>query len=160
MIVYRLTGPIDFFTDYMPLPDWLGDGAPEKSAWLLEATLARNDAAAVVRWGGDMRHLPSVSATDDHPDGGLALIVKQDNIGITFVISRHPVSWAEDECDLWHDPPAPSERSRTPMTRRSRRPWATASTRPLSRRRTFRQNPGSDRRARSRMGFRRCCPWA
>ncbi|MEV6674950.1 hypothetical protein [Streptomyces sp. NPDC051162] len=101
MIVYRLSSPIDFFTDYTPLPDWLRDGAPEKTAWLLEATLALNDAAAVVRWGGDMRHLPSVSA----PDGGLALIVKQDNNGDTFVISRNPVAWAEDECDLRHETP-------------------------------------------------------
>ncbi|MFD8219962.1 hypothetical protein ACFV2U_41350 [Streptomyces sp. NPDC059697] len=47
MFVYRLVSPIDFFNEYVPLPDWLRDTSPEKTAWLLEATLALADAAPV-----------------------------------------------------------------------------------------------------------------
>ncbi|GAA1599783.1 hypothetical protein GCM10009731_60910 [Streptomyces globosus] len=49
MIVYRLSSPIDFFTEYTPLPDWLSDAVPQKAAWFCEAILALDDAAVAVR---------------------------------------------------------------------------------------------------------------
>jgi hypothetical protein len=100
VFVYRLATPIDEFDDLVPLPDWLREGSPESVAWMLQAVLAVQDAAAKVRWGGDMRHLPSVSV---RADDGPYLVAKQNNNGDTFVISTGRLPWAEPESDLHHE---------------------------------------------------------
>lgn len=100
MFVYRLATPIDEFDDLVPLPDWLHDGSPASIAWMLQAVLALQDAAAKVRWDGDLRHLPSVSI---RADDGPYLVAKQDNNGDTFVVTSHRLPWAEAESDLQHE---------------------------------------------------------
>ncbi|MFI1408781.1 hypothetical protein ACH4Y0_02400 [Streptomyces sp. NPDC020707] len=109
MFVYHLNNPIDLEADdgdsFVPLTSWLRDNfRPEKAAWLLETTLALADAAAAVRWDGDMRHLPFVDAHGEDSTGEAALIVIQQNSGPdSFVISRRPVSWAQRQSDRWHE---------------------------------------------------------
>ncbi|MCX5187579.1 hypothetical protein [Streptomyces sp. NBC_00268] len=109
MFVYHLNNPIDLEADdgdsFVPLTHWLTDNVrPEKAAWLLETTLALADAAPAVRWDGDMRHLPFVDAHGEDTTGEPALIViQQEPVADSFVISRRPVSWAQRQSDRWHE---------------------------------------------------------
>ncbi len=85
MHVYRLSEPIDDFDGLIPLHEWLGGNA-ERLAWALQAVLALAEAAPVVGWKGDMRHLPMAGHLPTSPFVTRYLLVKQDNNGDTFLI--------------------------------------------------------------------------
>ena len=87
MFVYALTEPIDLFDGLTTLPEWIAQEPTPRTRWALQAILALNDAAAAVRWSGEMRHLPSVGVALSPPGTNPYLVVKQDNNGTTFVIS-------------------------------------------------------------------------
>ena len=87
MHVYRLSEPIDDFDGLTPLNEWL-DGDGERLAWALRAVLALAEAAPVVGWNGDMRHLPLVGHLPTSPFVTRYLVVKQDNNGDTFLICQ------------------------------------------------------------------------
>jgi hypothetical protein len=87
MFVYRLAEPIDEFDGLTPLSDWLPDASPQATSWALQAILALADAAPVVSWRGDMRHLPAVGVMPAPPSMTAYLVVKQDNNGDTFVVT-------------------------------------------------------------------------
>jgi hypothetical protein len=97
MFVYRLTEPVDDFDELIPLPDWIAADPAERTRWALQAVLALADAEAEagteVDWDGTMRHLPSVGAVLAPPEAIPYLVVKQDNDGITFVISGRELPW-------------------------------------------------------------------
>jgi hypothetical protein len=93
MFVYRLTEPIDDFDDLTPLPDWMHAASPHATRWMLQAILALADAAPVVGWRGDMRHLPAVGVTPAS-EATPYLVVKQDNNGDTFVVTAMDAPWA------------------------------------------------------------------
>jgi hypothetical protein len=95
VFIYRLAMPLDDFDDLATLPDWLRDGSSASTAWILQAVLALQDAAAQVGWRGDMRHLPSVGIPPAGTDEDPHLVVKQDNNGATFIIGNTPLPWAE-----------------------------------------------------------------
>jgi hypothetical protein len=101
VIVYRLTVPIDEFDDFVPVTDWIRDGSPQETAWILTAVLALQDAG--LGWDGEMRHLPSVGVPTDGTIPEPYLIVKQDNNGATFVVSANHLSWAEAGCTRAED---------------------------------------------------------
>jgi hypothetical protein len=56
--IYRLNEPIDDFDGLTPLNEWLGSDAG-RLAWALLAILALAQAAPIVGWSGDIRHLPA-----------------------------------------------------------------------------------------------------
>lgn len=87
MFVYRLSEPIDIFDGLTPLPDWLASASPHATRWALQAILALADAGPDVGWRGDMRHLPSAGALPTPPAAAPFLVVKQDDNGVTFVIT-------------------------------------------------------------------------
>ena len=87
MHVHRLSEPIDDFDGLSPLTEWL-DGDAERLAWALRAVLALAEAAPVVGWKGDMRHLPLVGHLPTSPFVTRYLVVKQDNNGDTFLICQ------------------------------------------------------------------------
>jgi hypothetical protein len=93
VFVYRLTEPIDEFDGLTPLPDWLKDASPHTTRWALQAVLALADAAPVVAWRGDMRHLPSVGVALSPPGTAPYLLVKQDDNGVTFVVTSTEAAW-------------------------------------------------------------------
>jgi hypothetical protein len=99
VFVYALTEPIDLFDGLIPLPQWISDGEGDRAAWALRAVLALADTADVIRWDGDMRHLPSVGALPVPPEVVPYLVVKQDNNGTTFVVSDDPIGWLLEYCD-------------------------------------------------------------
>jgi hypothetical protein len=87
MFVYRLTQPIDEFDGLTPLSDWLPDACPQATSWALQTVLALADAAPAVGWRGDMRHLPAVGVMPTPPGTTAYLVVKQDDNGVTFVVT-------------------------------------------------------------------------
>jgi hypothetical protein len=99
MFVYALTQPIDFFDGLVPLPRWIADDPHDNTAWALRATLALADAAAEVRWRGDLRHLPSVGALPTPDTAELFMVFKQDTGGTCFVVSQTPIDWLLEYCD-------------------------------------------------------------
>jgi hypothetical protein len=99
MFVYVLTEPIDDFDALTPLPDWIAADPVPRTRWALQAVLALADTATQVRWDGEMRHLPSVGAALAPPDAVPYLVVKQDNNGITFVISGIELPWPTGTID-------------------------------------------------------------
>lgn len=96
MFVYELAEPLDFFDALTPLPDWIAADPRERTRWALQAVLSLADAAAQIRWDGDMRHLPSVGAALFPPESIPYLVVKQDNNGTTYVISEIELPWHGD----------------------------------------------------------------
>ena len=99
MFVYALTEPIDLFDGLISLPQWITEGERDRAAWALRAILALADTADVIRWDGDMRHLPSIGALPVPPEAVPYLVVKQDNNGTTFVVSDEPIGWLQEYCD-------------------------------------------------------------
>jgi hypothetical protein len=95
MFVYRLTEPIDVFDGLTPLPDWLGGASASATHWALQAVLALADAAPVVGWRGDMRHLPSVGVIPTPPVVTPYLMVKQDDNGATFIVTAINAPWID-----------------------------------------------------------------
>jgi hypothetical protein len=93
MFIYRLAEPVDVFDGLTPLPDWLNDAGPHETRWVLQAVLALADAAPVVGWSGEMRHLPSVGVALTPPNTTLYLVAKQDDNGVTFVVTHAEASW-------------------------------------------------------------------
>jgi len=87
MHVYRLDEPIDDFDGLTPLNEWL-DRDAGRLAWALRAVLALAEAAPMVGWKGDMRHLPMVGHLPTSPFVTRYLVVKQDNNGDTFLICQ------------------------------------------------------------------------
>jgi hypothetical protein len=96
MHVYRLDEPIDDFDGLTPLNEWL-DGDAERLAWALRAVLALAEAAPMVGWKGDMRHLPMVGHLPTSPFVTRYLVIKQDNNGDTFPICEADSSWLFDQ---------------------------------------------------------------
>jgi hypothetical protein len=99
MFVYALTEPIDLFDGLISLPRWITEGEHDRAAWALRAILALADTADVIRWDGDMRHLPSIGALPVPPEAVPYLVVKQDNNGTTFVVSDEPIGWLLEHCN-------------------------------------------------------------
>jgi hypothetical protein len=101
MFVYRLTEPIDEFDGLTPIPDWLtGAASARATGWVLQAILALADAAPTIGWRGDMRHLPSVGVVPTPPGVTPYLVVKQDDNGVTFVVTTVDAPWiASDAAD-------------------------------------------------------------
>jgi len=99
VFTYALTEPIDLFDGLTPLTQWISGGEGDRAAWALRAILALADTADVIRWDGDMRHLPSVGALPVPPEAVPYLVVKQDNNGTTFVVSDQPIGWLLEYCD-------------------------------------------------------------
>jgi hypothetical protein len=98
MFVYRLTEPIDEFDGLTPLPDWLtGAASIPATRWALQAILALADAATTIGWRGDMRHLPSVGVVPTPPGTTPYLVVKQDDSGVTFVVTTADTAWIASE---------------------------------------------------------------
>jgi hypothetical protein len=87
VFVHRLAEPIDEFDGLTPLPEWLRDATPHAACWAMQALLALADAGPHIGWRGDMRHLPAVGALPTPPAATAFLVVKQDDNGITFVIT-------------------------------------------------------------------------
>jgi hypothetical protein len=106
MFVYTLTEPIDLFDDLIPLPQWIAADPTARTRWALQAILALNDAAAAVRWNGDMRHIPSVGVALNPPGTNPYLVVKQDNNGTTFVIASDELALPADEVEHRAQAPA------------------------------------------------------
>jgi hypothetical protein len=77
----RLTEPIDLFDGLSPLPELIPPEPTPRTRWALQAILALKDAAAAVRWSGEMGHLPSVGVALNPPGTNPCLVVKQDNNG-------------------------------------------------------------------------------
>ncbi len=94
--MYRLPEPIDDWDGLTPLPDWLNGASPSAVWWALRAVLALADAGADIGWRGDMRHLPSVGAVLTPAGVTAFLVVKQDDNGITFVVSASDGRWIAD----------------------------------------------------------------
>ena len=99
MFVYALTEPIDLFDGLTTLPEWIAQEPTPRTRWALQAILALNDAAAAVRWSGEMRHLPSVGVALSPPGTNPYLVVKQDNNGTTFVIASAELALPTDEVE-------------------------------------------------------------
>jgi hypothetical protein len=98
MFVYRLAEPIDEFDGLTPLPDWLtGAGSAHATRWALQAVLALADAASAIGWRGDMRHLPSVGVIPTPPGVTPYLVVKQDDNGVTFLVTATDAPWIHNE---------------------------------------------------------------
>jgi hypothetical protein len=109
MFIYRLTEPIDAFDGLTPLPDWLtGTNSTRATQWALQAVLALADAGPAIGWRGDMRHLPSVGVVPTPPDATPYLVVKQDDNGITFIVTTVDTPWiGSDAADCIRVPARP-----------------------------------------------------
>jgi hypothetical protein len=94
--VYRLVEPLDEFDGLTSLPDWLAGASPGASRWALQAVLALADASSEVGWRGDMRHLPSVGVVLTPPGVTAYLVVKQDDNGVTFIVTAAEGRWIHD----------------------------------------------------------------
>jgi hypothetical protein len=97
VFVYRLTEPLDEFDGLTPLPDWLRSASPHATKWALQAVLALADAAPAIAWRGDMRHLPSIGVALTPPGTTPYLVVKQDDNGVTFVVTTTETPWLTAE---------------------------------------------------------------
>jgi hypothetical protein len=96
VFVYRLAEPIDEFDGLTPLPEWRRRASAAGGRWALQAVLALADASCEIGWRGDMRHLPSVGVVPTPPEVRPYLVVKQDNNGVTFVITTADSGWLGD----------------------------------------------------------------
>jgi hypothetical protein len=80
-------------TALTPLHDWLPNASPRATSWVLQAILARADAAPTVNWRGHMSHLTAVGVILTPPSTTPYLVVKQDDNGATFVVTTTETPW-------------------------------------------------------------------